>query len=320
MTLSLKKEDSRFLSSPCHLSTTHPSTRRRIMCSTNWNVQPKSTLNSDLCEKNIEDWACRYFMLTKTIQLWDVKLVFTQDDMVNLKKKLQQMDIFDHCTRERAITKWRFLNLQMLQILLCYSLIYTWVVKILYYLNPFWKITMRFDFFSREIRDNLTLTISACFEHLLYICTATICWKWKLQTFSTFFSLTARKKVPQSFKVFIRTAFRKLKARGSSQFFFMILISLTGNSLVNLLVEIFKNIEKVSSSCAGRTGNPKQSSAEIESFWSWDNKQDKAVQNTEQQNQRHIRVETLMEFVDDCTVEFDGQDLSTWFLQMQKIK
>ena len=35
----------------------------------------------------------------------------TQDDMLNLKEKLQKMDIVDHCTREEANTKWKFYKL-----------------------------------------------------------------------------------------------------------------------------------------------------------------------------------------------------------------
>ena len=37
--------------------------------------------------------------------------VCTPDDIVNLKEKLQKMDIIDLCTRERAITKWKFYKL-----------------------------------------------------------------------------------------------------------------------------------------------------------------------------------------------------------------
>ena len=39
------------------------------------------------------------------------KLVCTPDDIVNLKEKLQKMDIIDLCTRQRANTKWNFYQL-----------------------------------------------------------------------------------------------------------------------------------------------------------------------------------------------------------------
>ena len=38
----------------------------------------------------------------------------------------------------------------------------------------------------------------------------------------------------------------------------------------------------------------------------------------EQLNQRNNRAETVMDFVDDCIVDSEEQDLSTQFLQMQK--
>ena len=42
------------------------------------------------------------------------KLVFTQVDMTNQKKRMQKMDIVDTCTRERANTKWKFYKLTKL--------------------------------------------------------------------------------------------------------------------------------------------------------------------------------------------------------------
>ena len=44
------------------------------------------------------------------------KLVCTQADMTNLKDRKQKMDIVDLCTRERAITKWKFYNFTNLTI------------------------------------------------------------------------------------------------------------------------------------------------------------------------------------------------------------
>ena len=39
------------------------------------------------------------------------KLVCTQADMTNLKDRMQEMDVVDICTRERANTKWKFYKL-----------------------------------------------------------------------------------------------------------------------------------------------------------------------------------------------------------------
>ena len=128
------------------------------------------------------------------------------------------------------------IHLQMLQCLLRYSKLYPWVVMILYYLKFFWKTKMWTALLSREIRENLTMTTSACLGQLLYICMATISWKGRVQKFSTFFNLTAKQDIRQRFKVFIRTTFQDLKTCCSSLISYMILISLTENSFVNLLV------------------------------------------------------------------------------------
>ena len=62
--------------------------------------------------KNNEDGICRYFYAHKNNTIMEKsKLVCTPDDKVNLKEKLQRMDIIDLCTRERANTKWKFYKL-----------------------------------------------------------------------------------------------------------------------------------------------------------------------------------------------------------------
>ena len=62
--------------------------------------------------KNIEDGMCRYFYAHENNTIMEKsKLVCTPDDIVNLKEKLQKMDIIDLCTRERANTKWKFYKL-----------------------------------------------------------------------------------------------------------------------------------------------------------------------------------------------------------------
>ena len=62
------------------------------------------------------------------------KLVCTQADMANLKDRIQKMDIVDICIRERQSGNFTNLNLT---ILLLYTKIYPWVVKIQSYLNHF---------------------------------------------------------------------------------------------------------------------------------------------------------------------------------------
>ena len=58
--------------------------------------------------KNVEVGMCRYFYAHENNNIMEKsKLVCTPDDFVNLKEKLQKMDIIDLCTRERANTKWK---------------------------------------------------------------------------------------------------------------------------------------------------------------------------------------------------------------------
>ena len=44
------------------------------------------------------------------------KLVYTPNDITNLKEKLQKLDIVELCTRERANTKWKFYKLRNLTV------------------------------------------------------------------------------------------------------------------------------------------------------------------------------------------------------------
>ena len=62
--------------------------------------------------KNFEDGSSRYFYAHQNNTLMESsKLVCTPDDITNVKKELQKMDIVDHCTREKANTKWKFYKL-----------------------------------------------------------------------------------------------------------------------------------------------------------------------------------------------------------------
>ena len=67
--------------------------------------------------KIIEDGMCRYFYAHENNTIMEgAKLVCTQADMTNLKKRMQKMDIVDLCTRERSNTKWKFFKLTNLTI------------------------------------------------------------------------------------------------------------------------------------------------------------------------------------------------------------
>ena len=61
--------------------------------------------------KNIEDGMCRYFCAHENNTFMESsKLMCTQTDMTTLKNRMQKMEIFDICTRERVNTKWKILQ------------------------------------------------------------------------------------------------------------------------------------------------------------------------------------------------------------------
>ena len=67
--------------------------------------------------KNVEDGSCRYFYAHENNTVMErSKLVCTQADMTNLEDRMQKLDIFEFCTRERSITKWNFYKLTNLTI------------------------------------------------------------------------------------------------------------------------------------------------------------------------------------------------------------
>ena len=62
--------------------------------------------------KNVEDGMCRYFYAHENNTIMErSKLVCTQADLTKLKDRMQETDIVDICTRERANTKWKFFKL-----------------------------------------------------------------------------------------------------------------------------------------------------------------------------------------------------------------
>ena len=72
----------------------------------------KDNLAFGFVRKNIDDGMCRYFYAHENNTVMEkLKLVCAPDDIANLKEKLQKMDIIDLCTRERAITEWKFYKL-----------------------------------------------------------------------------------------------------------------------------------------------------------------------------------------------------------------
>ena len=71
----------------------------------------KVNLAFGLVLKNVEDGSSRYLYAHKNSTVMESsKLVCTRADMTNLKDRMQRIDIVDICTRERANTKWNFLQ------------------------------------------------------------------------------------------------------------------------------------------------------------------------------------------------------------------
>ena len=71
-------------------------------------VRQKVNLSIGFVLKNIEDGMCRYFYAPENKTITErADFACTQADMINLKDRMQKMDIVDFCTRERANTKWK---------------------------------------------------------------------------------------------------------------------------------------------------------------------------------------------------------------------
>ena len=67
--------------------------------------------------KKVEVGSCRFlYAHDNNTVMGRSKLVCTSDDITNTKEKLQETDIVDLCTRERANTKWKFYRLTNLTI------------------------------------------------------------------------------------------------------------------------------------------------------------------------------------------------------------
>ena len=77
----------------------------------------KVNLAFGLVLKNVEDGSCRYFYAHENNTVMErSKLVCIQDDIANLKEKLQKMDVVDLCSRERTNTRWKCYKLTNLTV------------------------------------------------------------------------------------------------------------------------------------------------------------------------------------------------------------
>ena len=153
--------------------------------------------------KNIEDRMCRYFYAQENNTIMETsKLVCTQADMTNLKDRMQEMDIVDICTRERANTKWIFYKLTNLTIFASLLKDVPMGCKDTLLPEPLLRNgnvnCLTFERNTRQpYNDNLCL-----FRALALHLHLTKNWKRRLRKFSMFSSITVRKEIHQSSRVF----------------------------------------------------------------------------------------------------------------------
>ena len=144
--------------------------------------------------------------------------------MTDLKNIMQKMDIAGLCTRERTNTERKFYKLKNLNNFcfftqICnhglsrYSLTWTTFVR-----KPYCALLLR------EIRDNPTMTVSVCLEHLVYICMVTKTGGEDFEKIQPFSSITVRRETFQKFTVFVWMTLQKLKTSCSSTYSYMKLI------------------------------------------------------------------------------------------------
>ena len=138
--------------------------------------------------KNIEDGGFRYFYAHENSTLLHrSQLVWTHDDLANLRDFLNKTDVIEFCSRERMNTKWRFYKLRNLTVFA--ALLKDVSVGCKFYQNLYWEVVQSTVSRMRKIQDNHITTTFASFVRLLSICMALNDWKKKLQNCSTDSSL-----------------------------------------------------------------------------------------------------------------------------------
>ena len=152
---------------------------------------------------NFEDGMCRYFYAHENNTVMErSKLVCTQTDVTNLKDRMQKMDLVDICTRERANTEWKSYKLTNLSIFASLLKDVPMDCKDTVLPEPLLKnhnvncLTFERNT-SQPYNDNLCL-----FRALALHLQGNENWRRRLRKFSTFSSITVRKEIHQSPKVF----------------------------------------------------------------------------------------------------------------------
>ena len=153
--------------------------------------------------KNFDVGMCRYFYAHENNTIVETsKVVCTQVDLTNLKNRIQKLDIVDICTRERANTKWNFYKLTNLTLFASLHKDVPMGCKDTILPEPLLRNRnvncLTFEKNTRQpYNDNL------CFFRALDLnLMVTKNWRRTLRKFSYFSSITVRKEIHQSSRVF----------------------------------------------------------------------------------------------------------------------
>ena len=169
--------------------------------------------------------------------------MYIGDDMTKLKEKLQKMDIVDHGTRKRANTKRKFYKLTNVTFFASLLKDTPMGCKDTVLPEPLLK-NHNANCFTFERNTTQPYNDKLCLFRALAL---HLHGNNKLEDENAkVFNLLVKSK-EGNFKVLNQTIFQKLKTICSSIYFCLTLTSLMENSLVNLLVEVFRNMTKVSS-------------------------------------------------------------------------
>ena len=153
---------------------------------------------------------------------------------------MQKLDIADHWTRERANSKRRFYKLKIVIVFDSLLIDIPMCCKDTVLLELLWK-NHKVNCLSSEKNTRQPYIDHFClFRALALHLHGKDKFEDETAKIVNFFLFHCEEGNPQSFRMFTSTTFQNVKTCCSSIFLYMILLSLTENSLVKLLFEMFK--------------------------------------------------------------------------------
>ena len=157
---------------PYHPSITLCSARKWIKFSGYSNEQPKSSFLSNLILETLKKECLYTFLQTRTLQLWrSLSLRAHKIIRLNWKRNRKKLLVVPQEKKRRLTSS--FTNWHLWHILLSCSKTCPWLVKTLYYMNSFTKLTNWFFLLSSGMRNKPTKTTSVCSKHLHCFCMLT---------------------------------------------------------------------------------------------------------------------------------------------------